>query len=192
MMHCGGRPSTRCLSGKKLRPSGHSGRRCLVASSITTAPCGAVPPLFSSLLPSTPSNLEVRSHKQQAEVRKKELPELENLIMLQLTFSPRYQLEPSYRFAGSALPLIASMSPSTTGKECRDHRREPDVVRSRTKSTGIDYQLRETSCSGTLCARADVCCVYVQAVRLMRAGVACMYIAYMHTSDKGSYGPCGV
>lgn len=27
MMHCGGCPSTRCLSGKELRPSGHSGRR---------------------------------------------------------------------------------------------------------------------------------------------------------------------
>ena len=111
-----------------------------------------------------------------------------NLIMLQLTFSPRYQLEPSYRFAGSALPLIASMSPSTTGKECRDHHREPNVVRSRTKSTGIDYQLIET-CSGRLCARADVCRVYVQAVRLMRAGVACMCITYVHLSDKGSYGP---
>ena len=89
MMHCGGRPSTRCLSGKELRPSGHSGRRCLIASSVTTAPCGAVPPLFSSLLPSTPSSPEVRSHKQEAEVRKKEIPELAESYMLPLTFSPR-------------------------------------------------------------------------------------------------------
>jgi len=89
MMHCGGKPSTRCLSVKELRPSGHSGRRCLVASSITTAPCGAVPPLSSSLLPSTPSNLEVRSHKQRAEVRKKEFSELAEPYMLQLTFSAR-------------------------------------------------------------------------------------------------------
>lgn len=82
--------------------------------------------------------LDHTSSRQKSEKRK--FPSWTSPIMLQLTFPPRYQLETSYRFAGSALPLIASMSPSTTGKECRDHRREPDVVRSRTKSTGIDYQ----------------------------------------------------
>lgn len=57
-MHCGGRSSTRYLSGKELRLSGRSGRQSMVASSITTALCGAVPPRFSSSLPSPPSRLE--------------------------------------------------------------------------------------------------------------------------------------
>lgn len=83
------------------------------------------------------------------------------------------------------------MSPSITGEECRDQCRDPDVVRSKTKSTGIDYQRRGRRALEDLRARADVCRVYVRVIPLMQAGVACMYIAYMHTSDKGSYGPYG-
>ena len=95
--------------------------------------------------------------------------------MLQLTFSPRDQLETSYRFAGSALPLIASMSPSTTGKECRDHHRETDVVRSRTKSTGIDYQS-----SGTCRALEDSARSLVQ---------TCVCVCVVCTFEL--YGSCG-
>lgn len=95
--------------------------------------------------------------------------------MLQLTFSPRDQLETSYRFAGSALPLIASMSPSTTGKECRDHHRETDVVRSRTKSTGIDYQS-----SGTCRALEDSARSLVQ---------TCACVCVVCTFEL--YGSCG-
>lgn len=134
MMHCGGMPSTRCLSRKKLRQSGHSGHKSLVASSITNASCGAVPPRFSSLLPSTPSNLEVRSHKQQAEVRKREIPELDksyNATAHIFSSLPAGDVLSVFRQSSAADSVNVTFN---TGKECRDHRREPDVVRSRLKA----------------------------------------------------------
>lgn len=124
--------------------------------------------------------LDHTSSRQKSEKRRS--PSWPSLIMLQLTFPPRYQLETSYRFAGSALSLIASMSPSTTGKECRDHLREPDVVRSRTKSTGIDYQSSgKRRALEDLRARADVCRMsYVRSSCTAHAGGCGLHVHYIY------------
>jgi len=86
-MHCGGRSSTRYLSGKELRLSDHSGRQNMVARSITTTPCGVVTPRFNTSLHHLPVDWKTRSHEQQAEARLKEISEQQECYMLQLTFS---------------------------------------------------------------------------------------------------------
>lgn len=53
MMHCGGGYSTRCLSGKELRPSGHSGLKIWLRAHCHCA-VRSCTPTVSSLRPSIP------------------------------------------------------------------------------------------------------------------------------------------